>query len=172
MLRPKKNEYNSYFEGYISLVSGNTFSEIQDSHNQEISKYWETIPNEKWSYTYEKKKWTLKRVFQHIIDTERIMTYRALCITRNDKQDLNEFEHEQYANSDNAVNRNVKDMIEEWKSLRNSNNLMFKSLKNNYLNKSGTIGSKKLSVRAIIYIIFGHALHHIKIINEKYLNEN
>jgi len=172
MLRPKPDEYNSYFQGYISLVTGNTFKEVNDSYNNEICKYWETIPKEKWSYFYAQNKWTLKRVFQHIIDTERIMAYRALCIVRNDKQNLNEFEQDQYAIVDNSINRNIDEMIKEWKSLRDSNNLMFESLKKNDLNKSGNIGSKKLSVRAIIYIIFGHALHHINIINKKYLNEN
>ena len=100
------------------------------------------------------------------------MSYRALCIVRNDKQNLNEFEQDQYAVVDNSINRNIDDMIKEWESLRDSNNLMFESMNKNDLSKSGNIGSKQLSVRAIIYIIFGHALHHINIINEKYLNEN
>ena len=172
MLSPKPSEYNSYFQGYVSLVSGNTFKELKDRYNNQICKFWKTIPDEKWSYSYAKGKWTLKRVLQHIIDTERIMSYRALCIVRNDKQNLNEFEQDQYAIVDNSINRNFDDIIKEWESLRGSNNLMFESLSKNDLTKSGNIGSKKLSVRAIIYIIFGHALHHINIINEKYLNEN
>ena len=172
MLKPKTNEYKSFFAGYISLVSGDSFTKITRNHDKQICNYWENIPLEKWSYSYAPEKWTLIRVFQHIIDTERIMSYRALCIVRDDSNKLYEFDHNKYANSDNTKNRKINEMIKEWKWLRKCNNMMFQSFSENDLKKHTIIGEKKLSVRAIIYIIFGHALHHIKIINERYLNEN
>lgn len=170
MSKPKQDEYNSFFHGYICLVLGESFDEIKNKYNDKICNYWDIVPNEKWSYSYSPKKWSLKQVFQHIIDTERILAYRALCITRGETQDLIEFDQDKYANLGNAIERNINDMIIEWKLLRNCNNIMFKSFTKYDLNKSGNVGSKKLSVKAIMYILFGHALHHINIVNNRYLS--
>ncbi|HIG32805.1 MAG TPA: DinB family protein [Flavobacteriales bacterium] len=169
MSRPKANEYNSFFQGYITMVTGQSLEEIVNNHNQNILEYWDTIPNEKWSYSYAPNKWTVKQVLQHIIDTERILAYRALCIVRGEKQKLNEFDEKKYADSGDAIFRNINDLISEWKLLRESNNFMFKSFTENDLNKAGVVGSKNLSVKAIIYIVFGHVLHHMNIVNNKYL---
>ena len=170
MPRPNKNEYNPYFEGYISLVKGDSFNEIKSNHNQKVMEYWDTIPEKKWTYSYEKGKWTLKQVLQHIIDTERILVYRALCIVREDTKKLSEFDQDKYASSGKATLRSHIDLINEWKFLRNSNDLMFKSFSEEDLKKTGIVGSKNLSVRAVIYIVIGHTLHHINIVNNKYLN--
>ena len=60
-------------------------------------------------------------------------------------------------------------MVKEWELLRSSNNIMFKSFSENELNQVGLVGISKTSLKAIIYIIFGHALHHIKVIEERYI---
>ena len=106
MSRPKVNEYNSYFKGYISLVIGESSEEIKLNHNQKILEFWNTISLDKWTYSYAEGKWTLKQVLQHVIDTERILAYRALCIVRGEKQNLNEFDQDNYANFGHAINRN------------------------------------------------------------------
>ena len=169
MSRPKVNEYNSYFKGYISLVIGEYIDEIKLNHNQKILKFWNTISFDKWTYSYAQGKWTLKQVLQHVIDTERILSYRALCIVRGEKQNLNEFDQDDYANFGHATNRNIDDLIMEWKLLRESNNLMFNTFTEKDLNKKGTAGLKTFTVKAILYIIFGHPLHHINVVKEKYL---
>ena len=97
------------------------------------------------------------------------MSYRILCIARGEKQSLNEFNENEYANFGNANQRDFKIMIKEWEFLRTSNNIMFKSFSENELNQVGLVGLNKTSLKAIIYIIFGHALHHIKVIEEKYI---
>ena len=87
-----------------------------------------------------------------------------------DERQLNEFDQDKYAESGKANLISPIDLISEWKFLRSSNDLMFKSFTDEDLEKTGTVGSKNLSVRAVMYIIIGHALHHINIINNRYLN--
>ena len=171
MSRPKIENYDSYFKGYILQVKGESFNEIFDNHNSDILTFWKTIPENKWEYSYAMNKWTIKQVLQHMIDTERILAYRALSIVREDTQILNEFDVNKYAELGNAKSRSYNELVDEWNLLRKSNNLMFKSFTKNELNKYGFVGAKRLSVRAILYIIFGHAVHHIKIIEERYLQE-
>ena len=123
MSKPNKNEYTSFFQGYISLVKAESLDKARNMYSKIILKYWDSIPEEKWTYSYASKKWTLKQVFQHIIDTERILAYRALCIVRGEKQILNEFDQDKYANSGDAFFRNIEDLKIEWKLIRESNDL-------------------------------------------------
>ena len=169
MSKPTINEYNSFFQGYISLVKGESLKEVRNTYSKVIIEYWDSIPQEKWIYSYAPKKWTLKQVFQHVIDTERILAYRALCIVRGEKQKFNEFDQDKYADLGDAFQRNIDDLIIEWKLIRESNDIMFKSFTKKDLNKSGIVGTKNLSVNAINYIIYGHVLHHINVINKRYL---
>jgi uncharacterized damage-inducible protein DinB len=171
MSRPNIDDYDSYFKGYILQVKGESFNEIFNNHNTDILVFWKTIPEKKWEYSYAPNKWTIKQVLQHMIDTERILVYRALSIVREDTQILNEFDVNKYADLGNAKSRNYNELIDEWNLLRKSSNLMFKSFTKNELNKYGFVGPKRLSLRAILYIIFGHAIHHVNIIKEKYLQE-
>ena len=171
MSRPNIEDYDPYFKGYILQVKGESFNEIFNNHNTDILVFWKTIPEKKWEYSYAPNKWTIKQVLQHMIDTERILVYRALSIVREDTQILNEFDVNMYADLGNAKSRNYNELIDEWNLLRKSSNLMFKSFTKNELNKYGFVGPKRLSLRAILYIIFGHAIHHVNIIKEKYLQE-
>jgi hypothetical protein len=171
MSRPNIEDYDSYFKGYILQVKGESFNEIFDNHNSDILAFWKIIPENKWEYSYAINKWTIKQVLQHMIDTERILAYRALSIVREDTQILNEFDVNKYAELGNAKSRNYNELVDEWNLLRESNNLMFKSFSLNDLSKYGHVGTKRLSVRAILYIIFGHAVHHINIIEKRYLQE-
>ena len=171
MSRPNIEDYDSYFKGYILQVKGESFNEILNNHNSDILVFWKTIPENKWEYSYAINKWTIKQVLQHMIDTERILAYRALSLVREDTQILNEFDVNKYAEIGNAKSRNYKELVDEWNLLRESNNLMFKSFSFYDLNKYGHVETKRISVRAILYIIFGHAVHHINIIEKRYLQE-
>lgn len=169
MSKPTINEYNSFFQGYISLVKAESLYEVRNMYSKLIIEYWDSIPQEKWIHSYASKKWTLKQVFQHVIDTERILAYRALCIVRGEKQKFNEFDQDKYADLGDAFQRNIDDLIIEWKLIRQSSDIMFKSFTKKDLDKTGIVGTKNLSVNAINYIIYGHVLHHINIINKRYL---
>ena len=92
MSRPNIEDYDSYFKGYILQVKGESFNEILNNHNSDILVFWKTIPENKWEYSYAINKWTIKQVLQHMIDTERILAYRALSLVREDTQILNEFD--------------------------------------------------------------------------------
>lgn len=169
MSRPNNKNYNTFFEHYIAMVKGVSLNEIIENHNKTIINYWSAIPSDKYNFSYSPNKWTIKQLFQHVIDTERILSYRILCIARGEKQSLIEFNENEYANIGHAYQRDFNLMVKEWELLRSSNNIMFKSFSENELNQVGLVGISKTSLKAIIYIIFGHALHHIKVIEERYI---
>jgi hypothetical protein len=107
-------------------------------------------------------------MFQHVIDTERIFAYRALAIARRDTTSLPSFEENDYAKNATAATRNWKDMLIEWRMIRQSTNMLFSSFTEEDMKQKGTVGGNTLSANALGFIIFGHALHHLHILKERY----
>ncbi len=126
------------------------------------------LSEDKQMYRYAKDKWTIKEVLIHLIDMERIYTYRALRFARNDQTGLPGFDGDQYVYSSGANNRDISDLFDELEAVRHSTIAMVEGFDEKALIRSGTINGKPVSVRALIYHIAGHELHHIKTIKERY----
>lgn len=117
---------------------------------------------------YAPGKWTIKKIIQHMIDTERIMTYRALCFARNEKGKLPGFEEDDYAFHSDAEARTLDDLLEEWTALRVSTLHLFASFSDDMLNRKGNANGTEISVLAIGFVICGHPIHHQQVIKERY----
>lgn len=168
MPRPSATEYGSFFQTYINYTSGKDYSILVQQYNDRLIESWNAIPMEKVNYAYGPDKWTIKQMFQHIIDTERIFAYRALAIARKEPAALNGFDENEYAKNGTAANRNWKDMLVEWRVVRQSTNLLFASFTEEQMKAMGTASGLPISVNALGFIIFGHALHHLHILKERY----
>jgi len=105
----------------------------------------------------------------HVLDTERIMAYRALSFARGEKQPLPGFEQDDYVAEGNFSLRTLSELISEFNLARKSNMILFKSFTNDMLKRSGIANGYKMTVLALLYIIAGHEKHHIKILKERYL---
>ena len=168
MARPSAKEYSSFNQTYINYTSGKDYSILVQQYHERIIESWAAIPAERTNYKYAEEKWTIKQMFQHVIDTERIFAYRALAISRKEQAGLLGFDENEYANNATAANRNWKDMLTEWRVVRQSTNLLFTSFTDEQIKIIGTANGHPLSVNAIGFIIFGHALHHLHILKERY----
>ncbi|WP_435414787.1 DinB family protein [Polaribacter aestuariivivens] len=166
-----KNEYNPYFEQYIQLVSKDNKSIIENLENSQnqFDTFLRNLPKEKHSFSYAEGKWTLKELIQHVIDTERIFCYRALCFARNDKALLPGFDQDVFVNYGNANKLNYFDLLDEMAVLRKSTIQMYKSFSQEALLRIGTASNNKISVRALGYLSSGHQLHHLSVIKQRYL---
>lgn len=162
------SEYAPYYERYISRVTGDILDELKEQPAA-LAAFIHNIPPEKGDYAYAPGKWTLKEVLGHILDTERIMAYRALRIARNDQTPLPGFEENDYAAAARYSERDLESLLEEFELLRRSNLFLFESFSAEELKRSGTASGQTVSVRALLYIIVGHVKHHRMIIEERYL---
>ena len=117
---------------------------------------------------YASGKWSAKDILQHIIDTERIFTYRALRISRSDTTPLPGFDENLYAIHTNASNRTIDGLLREFDSVRTSTISLFNSLTDDMLQKEGTASGKSITPLAIGFTITGHAIHHLNILRERY----
>ncbi len=117
---------------------------------------------------YAPDKWTIKDILQHIIDTERIMTYRSLCFARNDKTELPGFEENAYAQNTNLYDRTLEELMEEWQLLRASTRALYAGFSDDMLLKKGTASNIEIPVLALGFMLIGHAVHHYGVIEERY----
>ena len=119
-------------------------------------------------YRYEPDKWSLKEVLGHISDTERIIQYRILSIARGEKQALLSFDENFYVKNANFDSISVKQLLENYLSVRNSSICLLESLDEEALNRIGVMNKITASTRAVCWFLVGHEHHHFKVLEKKY----
>lgn len=164
-----ENEYAPFYKNYIKALGDVNLFEVLDSSLEETLKTLQNLPEEKLLFRYDNGKWTIKELVQHIIDAERVLSYRALRFSRNDPSDLQGFDEDWYVGNSNGNERNFEDILEEFTYLRKANISLFNSFSSEMMPMLGTANGSIMSVRALGFIIAGHQMHHLKIIKEKYL---
>ena len=166
-----ENEYHSYYKPYIHDLasSGKSIVQVLTETGISLEEALSNLPKAKEDYIYEEGKWTIKELLQHIIDTERIFNYRALCFARNDKNSLPGFEQDDYNERSNANDREFKEMLNEFNAVRTSTIAMYKSFSDEALTNVGSVSGNPMSVRALGYLTSGHQKHHIRVFQERYL---
>lgn len=168
-MRPELSRVGSFYHNYINQVPENELSEAFEKQSASLFRFLETIPPEKYDYHYAEGKWTLKELLQHIIDAERVFSYRALRFARKDATPLPGFDENHFAANAKADKRSWDKLVEELKVVRRSSELLFHSFDKYQLEADGISSNTPNYVLALGYIIIGHAMHHQKIIKERYL---
>jgi uncharacterized damage-inducible protein DinB len=171
-MKPEKGTYPPYFENYIPLVSEDNINEALIKNWEEIHKILSSVSPQLENYAYADKKWTIKQLVNHMIDTERIFTYRALRFARKDPQQPLPFEEDDYARHAEVSQRSLKDLLEEFDAVRKSTLCLFKSFSEPTLLEAGQTAGGRTTVVSLGYVICGHAIHHLNILKERYLKNN
>jgi hypothetical protein len=159
----------TFYEGYIALAKEDDPLKAIKKNTKEFKKLLGRIPAKKIDHSYAKGKWTIKETLQHIIDAERVFSYRALCFARKDKTALPSFDQSAWAASAAADKREWNELVKEFLAVRKSTQIMFASFDEGQLSSIGTASDNPVNVRALGLIIAGHTTHHMNIFKEKYL---
>lgn len=167
--RPAPTEYNEYYKGYIDKATGVSVIASLEQGQIITSNFFDNIPKDKQHYRYQERKWTPKEVLLHLIDTERVFTYRALQFARASQVTLQGFDQIEFADNAQANARRMEDLIAEYNAVRNATIQFAKSCSDETLVRMGIASNSPLSVRAALYIIVGHEIHHCAVVKEKYL---
>ena len=162
-------EYGAFYQNYLSLVPDHlTLPKALQESADRLTNYLNTVTEPRTHYAYAPGKWTVAQSLQHVIDTDRIFTYRALCLARGEAAPLPGFDQDAYADRSVVADRNLKGMIEEFTLLRSSVILMFDALRPDDLVGAGTVYGNPMTCRAMGFIMAGHTYHHDKIFRERY----
>lgn len=158
-----------FYHNYITQVQETDLNKAFQLHQTELISLLQSISSEKWDYRYAENKWSVKELVQHVIDAERIFCYRALCFARKDKTSLPGFDENNYSAASKAGKRNKESLIAELRTAQKSTAGMFASFDSEQLEEEGIANGNSVNVKAIGFILIGHALHHKNILLERYL---
>ena len=159
----------TFYKGYVKLVTHPDVIQALRISGYRTMEIIHSIPEAKSDFRYANGKWTIREVLCHMLDAERIFTYRALRFARNDKTPLSGFDENAYAEHLNAEGRSLAQIGDEMEHLRTATVDLFKSFTPEMLTRKGTANNNELSVGALGIIIAGHETHHGKVLKERYL---
>ena len=157
-----------YFDRYINQTDDLPLLGMLERTQEELQNYdWDKL-HYLGDYVYAPGKWTVCDIVQHLIDTERILTYRALCIARGEMANLPSFEEDDYALHAQGKQRSLDDLKAELLTLRSSTLQLFRSFSDLMLLRVGTTSGKQMSTLALGFIVAGHQRHHFRVLEERY----
>src|ERR1700712_1724583 len=166
--KPQPDEFVPYYNTYISKVPDGDVIEFLERSKDSTYQLFNNLTDEQANYAYAEGKWTLKEALGHIIDTERVFAFRAFCYSR-DFVEFPGFDQDIYVANSTFNSRSIHDLAAEFKATRESNLFFIKALTDGQLNRKGIASGNPATVRALIYMIAGHELHHVNIVKERYL---
>ena len=158
-----------FFHRYLNATKDDDVIKALKKNTKEFKKLLKKIPSKKIDYAYAEGKWTIREMLQHIIDAERVFTYRSVSFARKDASPLPGFDENNWAANSRADKRKWDDLIEEFKSIRKATELLFESFSDEQLLSNGVASGHEINTLALGFICAGHVAHHINVIKERYL---
>uniref|UniRef100_Q027H9 DinB-like domain-containing protein n=1 Tax=Solibacter usitatus (strain Ellin6076) TaxID=234267 RepID=Q027H9_SOLUE len=169
--KPDQSEHAPYYGRYIDMVpDGDILGTLAAQIGVTLTEL-RKISEQDSLHRYAQGKWSVREIVGHLIDAERIFSYRALRFARNDQTKLPGFEQDDYIAAANFDERPWSDLIDEFYAVRRSSIAMFRGLSEEAWTRTGIANDTPMSVRAAAYVIAGHERHHLGIIREKYTVE-
>ncbi|HEV2916068.1 MAG TPA: DinB family protein [Pyrinomonadaceae bacterium] len=167
--KPDQTEYAEYYGRYVSLVPGVDVLEALSRQLDDTLALLGRIDESQAAYRYAPEKWSIRELVGHMIDTERVFAFRALCFARNDASPLPGYDQNHYTSNASFDQYPLGELAAEFEHVRRATILMFKHLDEEAWRRRGTANNSEVSVRALAYIIAGHELHHGEVLRSKYL---
>lgn len=163
------SDFQKYVQRYLDQIpSENWIGELKISGDKTIDLY-SNLTEEQSFFAYAEGKWSLKELLLHLSDTERVFQYRILSFARGDKAELPGFDEEIFALNSFANQRSLESLLDEYKLVRKSSQILIETLDSSVLKNTGIANGNPLAVETIGKLIVGHNYHHLRIIEERYL---
>jgi uncharacterized damage-inducible protein DinB len=170
MQKPAADEYATGYQKYFDLVPAGDYLSLLRQNSIETINIFEKLPVEKLDYRYAEGKWTVKEMLMHIIDTERVFSYRGLAAARGDNITPHyRMDEELYARNVDVSQRTLESLLAEFKTVRTATEQLFANLTEAQSKLRCNIVSHPMTARAIGYFLIGHVQHHLNVIAERYV---
>ena len=166
--RPDATEYQPFYASYIAGVPEDDVLAALRSSGRQLATMFGAVAESRAGYRYADGKWSVREVAGHLIDAERIFSYRALRIARADATPLPAFDENEYVRTAGSDARTLADLSEELAVVRDGSIRLFATLPAEAWTRRGVVSGREITVRALAYITAGHARHHARILHERY----
>jgi hypothetical protein len=168
-MRPATDEYHPFYADYIERVPETDVLPALESQIDVLRAAFAAVPPERHGYRYAPDKWTVRELAGHLVDGERVFSYRALRFARGDATPLPGFDEGLFVRYGGAETRRLADIVDELTLLRRANVLLFRALPPEAWTSRGIANDSPMSVRALAYSMVGHMRHHLEVLRERYV---
>lgn len=168
-MKPLPADYASFYQKYVNLVPQGDIVALLQQSKDEMLAFLQTLEPSKWDFRYAEGKWSVRELLLHMIDTERIFSYRALRIARNDQTPLPGFDQDTYVPFSNATNRSWTSLISEYAAVREATIQLYNNFTPEMWQHTGISNHHPISTLALAHITYGHERHHLNVLQQKYL---
>ncbi|MGB9120219.1 MAG: DinB family protein [Candidatus Angelobacter sp.] len=167
--RPETTEAAPYYFGYINRVTGDDILRTLQRQLDETLPFLRGITEEKSLYRYAPEKWSIRQMWGHVNDTERVFLMRALWFARNFDTAQPSFDQDIAVAAAGSDDVPWARHVEEFREIRLATISFFRNLPEEAWRRTGVASGNPFTVRACAYIVAGHVTHHAAVLREKYL---
>lgn len=167
--RPDSSEYAPFYAGYVSQVPEGDVLDLLARQIDDTTALIGGLSGAQAGHRYAPGKWSIKEIVGHVADAERVFSYRALRIGRNDQTPLPSFDENAWMPYGNFDAQPLANLLSELRAVRQSTLALYRSFTPEAVARRGVASQKEISVRAIIYVTAGHERHHVGILRDRYL---
>lgn len=166
--RPSPTEFAPYYASYVSAVPDGDIVQLLEQQKSAVRARAAAITSIQETYRYAPDKWTVREVFGHLTDVERVFGYRLLRISRGDSTSLPGFDENRYVAAANFNSRPLRALVDELALVRDGNLMVIKALDAEASRRLGVANNVPVSVRALAFIMAGHVTHHLQVLSSRY----
>jgi len=166
--RPRESEYAPFYAGYVAQVPEADVLAVLEGQPDVIRRVAASVTAEREGFRYAPGKWSVREVFGHMADAERLFTYRVLSIARGNAVELPGFDENGSMERAGFDDRPLASLTDELLAVRAATLPLFRHLEPQAWQRTGTANGHPVSVRALAYITAGHVRHHLEILRERY----
>ena len=167
---PNAEEYAPFYSDYIerAKAKGDVIAALPQQI-EDIRSALGKLDDKQARFRNGPEEWSVKEIVSHLIDAERVFSYRLLRISRNDKTPLPGFEQGDFVHEAGADELAFDDLLNEFEYLRRANMLAIKNISEEAAARVGSASGAAVSAKALIFMLVGHVEHHMESMKEKYL---
>jgi hypothetical protein len=164
-----QSEAAEYCWHYINQVAGEDPVAALEAQLSEALAMFAGISEEQSLGRYAAGKWSIRESLNHVTDTERIFSFRALWFGRGLGEELPGFDQDRAVVEAAADGLAWSAHVEEFRAVRAGTIALFRHMPEAAWSRSGVANGNATSVRAQAFMAAGHVAHHLRILQERYL---
>ena len=166
--RPGAGEHHHFYSTYVDAVPDGDVVETLERHGAELAARLRAVPPDRERHRYAEGKWSVREVVGHVVDSERVFQGRIVHIARGDPAPLPDMDETLWAESSNAQDRPLSELVDELEAVRRSTVALLRGLPAAGWGRRGLASGREITVRALAWIAAGHAIHHEGVLRERY----
>jgi len=166
--RPSANEFDPYYAAYVDAVPEGDVVGLLAAQPAILGRLAAAVGAERERFRYAPGKWSVREVYGHLIDCERLFGYRAFRIGHGDRTPLAAFDQEPYVAAGGFDEIPLGESAAEFAVVREANLRVLGRVLPVAADQRGVANDAEITLRALVFVLAGHVEHHLRVLATLY----